>query len=142
APPLTADADDRRLVAALDRLGGMPAELLGRTGVLRRALDLIRDDLRLGQSLRAVRHEPLTVPLYAFAGDRDPVAGPAVMRGWSRYTVGPFGCRGVSAGHFFHSDPDFLALLRTHLARLLTGSPRAFPEPSTDHPSTDHREAQ
>ncbi|MCX4856325.1 thioesterase domain-containing protein [Streptomyces canus] len=132
-PPLTADADDRRLLAALGRLGGMPAEVLGRAGILRRALDLIRDDLRLAQNLRAVPHEPLAVPLYAFAGDRDPMADHATMRGWSHCTTGPFDCHDVPGGHFFHSDPDFLVLLRTHLARLPTGLSRAFPEPSTDH---------
>lgn len=131
--PLTADADDQRLLAALGRLGGMPAEVLGRAGILRRALDLIRDDLRLAQNLRAMSREPLTVPLYAFAGDRDPVADHTVMRGWSHCTTGPFGSHNVPGDHFFHSDPDFPVLLRSRLARLPTGSSHAFQEPSTDH---------
>ncbi|MFC4497978.1 MULTISPECIES: thioesterase II family protein [Streptomyces] len=134
---LMGDTDDQRLLAALSRLGGMPAEVLNRTGVLRRKLELIRDDLRLAKSLRAACHEQVAVPLLAFAGDRDPVADRSTMLGWSRYTTGPFHCHDVPAGHFFHTDPDFPALLRTHLARLLTGSPRAFPESSMDH-----REAQ
>ncbi|MFG2121401.1 thioesterase II family protein [Streptomyces sp. NPDC048710] len=134
---LTGDTDDRRLLAELSRLGGLPAEVLSRAGLLRRTLDVIRDDLRLAKSLRTACHDRLAVPLFAFAGDRDPVAGPATMLGWARYTTGPFHCHEVPAGHFFHTDPDFLALLRTHLARLPTGSPRTFPESSTDH-----REAQ
>jgi len=95
-------------------------------GLWRRSvLPVLRDDLRLADALRAAAADPVAggpvgVPVLVFAGSRDPVAAPAAVGQWRRWTTGPTSARTVTGDHFFTAGPHLPALLgracRAHAA--------------------------
>ncbi|MFE1328697.1 thioesterase II family protein, partial [Streptomyces sp. NPDC058741] len=105
-----------RLLDLLDSLGVVP-EGAHPGGLWHRAvLPVLRDDLTLADSLRRAARAPVAggpfaVPLLAVAGDGDPLAPPAAMAGWARWTAGPVVRRTVAGDHFFvrgHALPRLL----------------------------------
>ncbi|MFJ9033476.1 thioesterase II family protein [Streptomyces sp. NPDC102274] len=110
------DAPDERLLRLLDEIGALP-EGAAPGGLWHRAvLPVLRDDLALADDLRTTAREPaaagpLSVPLLIVAGADDPVAQPAVMEGWRRWSTGPTAVRTVPGDHFFVRGHELPRLL-------------------------------
>ncbi|MGW0932742.1 thioesterase II family protein [Streptomyces sp. NPDC002644] len=108
--------DDAQLVRALEAFGAVPPD--ARPGGLwhRMVLPVLRDDLLLADDLRAAALTPSpaglpAVPVLAVAGADDPLAAPAAMAGWTRWTTGPVVTRTVPGDHFFVRGPALPRLL-------------------------------
>ncbi|MEV4867293.1 thioesterase II family protein [Streptomyces ossamyceticus] len=122
-----ADLPDCQLMETLREAGAVPPDT-PRGGVWQRsALKVIRDDLRLAQSLREAADGPLSVPLLAVSGDLDPLAGREVMAGWRDWTTGPFVERTLPGDHFFLRGPALPRLLdrACRVVQRRTGTPES-----------------
>lgn len=97
-------ADDERFVAALHELGGLPDEIVGDPGALALTLPVARADFTLCRSYSYREEPPLTVPVVAFCGTRDPVAPPQSMAEWRQHTTDFRGLRVLDGDHFFVRD--------------------------------------
>ncbi|MGW3186097.1 thioesterase II family protein [Kitasatospora sp. NPDC001119] len=116
-------SSDESLLKQVAELGGVPAAVLEHprsrdrvVRVLRADLDwLSRYQLVRGSSAQSAR---LTVPVTAFAADRDRMAGPDVMRHWGDLTSAEFRLNLLRSGHLFHlTDPRLLvSLIATDLS--------------------------
>ncbi|GAA1262307.1 alpha/beta fold hydrolase [Kitasatospora nipponensis] len=109
---------DSQLVGRLSSIGGLSEELLGRPSWLRTVLATTRADLTLGRCLRDGAREPLSCPLWAFAGRDDRIATPAAVAQWERWTTAEFRFRTLDGGHFFVRDAELPKLLGELLAPL------------------------
>ncbi|WP_086792195.1 thioesterase II family protein [Streptomyces thermovulgaris] len=109
-------ASDEHLLGLLRDLGAVPEGAAPGGFWHRTVMPVLRDDLALADALRRaarepLAHGPLRVPLLAVAGADDPVARPAAMAGWRRWTAGPVVTRTVPGDHFFvhgHALPRLL----------------------------------
>jgi surfactin synthase thioesterase subunit len=106
---------DHALVAALERLGGMPQVVLDQPGLLRAYLPVLRNDLRIVETYRYRPAAPAGFPISVFGGRRDPLTDPSALLGWSRETTAAFTLTLLPAGHFFLDREDFLAALTAAL---------------------------
>ncbi|MFE3637870.1 thioesterase II family protein [Streptomyces sp. NPDC059168] len=118
--PLLPDTfpSDHELLCRLVAQGQLPRAALeeDEDGVWhRRALPVIRDDLRLAAALRAVGRGSLRVPVLAVAGREDAVAPVRQVEHWSTYTTAGFALRTVAGGHFFVRDGRLPRLLSEEL---------------------------
>ncbi|MEU3904805.1 thioesterase II family protein [Streptomyces goshikiensis] len=107
---------DGQLLPWLVSYGALPAEALegGPGGIWqRRVLPTVRDDLLLGQALRALERTPLRVPLVAVAGLDDAIAPTGPVGQWRHYSTAGFRLETVPGGHFFVRERE--------VAQLLTG---------------------
>ncbi|MFC5827073.1 thioesterase II family protein [Nonomuraea insulae] len=97
-------ADDERFAAALRALGGLPDEIAHDPGALARTLPVARADFTLCASYTYRAEPPLSVPVAAFCGTRDPVAPPESMAEWREHTADFRGLRVFDGDHFFVRD--------------------------------------
>jgi medium-chain acyl-[acyl-carrier-protein] hydrolase len=109
AAHLLPDAD---LVAELERLGGIPAEIAVDETLLDFLMPLLRADLEVNEDY-AYRHEPpLACPIAAFAGRDDPRVPAAEMEPWRAQTDAGFELHVLPGGHFVPFErADLLAPL-------------------------------
>lgn len=109
---------DRELVERLARWGGVPAALRDQEQLLRLVLPGLRADLRLSEAYSYRTEEPLSCPIVAYAGSRDPIASADLMSEWRAHTTGSFEMHTVPGGHFFleESRVALLTSLATELA--------------------------
>ncbi|WP_282695407.1 thioesterase domain-containing protein [Streptomyces sp. CC208A] len=122
-----ADAPVEQLLPLLGDLGSLPKGTTDPGGLWHRSvLPVLRDDLRLAKALRQAALDPATggpvnVPLLVFAGSDDPLAVPAALQEWRRWTTGPVTARTLTGDHFFVGDEALPALVgeacREHLSR-------------------------
>ncbi|WP_235460500.1 thioesterase II family protein [Streptomyces olivochromogenes] len=130
-----ADLPDDQLLPLLDHLGSLPRGTSASPGGLwrRSVLPVLRDDLRLARSLRTAALDPVTggnvgCPLVVFAGSDDPLAAPAALEHWQRWTPGPIDLHTVAGDHFFADSPDLPGLVgqacRDRAAALPSGGHR------------------
>jgi medium-chain acyl-[acyl-carrier-protein] hydrolase len=100
---------DGELIRRVQRLQGIPGEVLAHTDVMAALMPLLRDDLRLAETYRASPGPTLRCPLTAFGGLQDPLATEAGLDSWRDTTLGPFTIRLFPGGHFYlHQDTDQL----------------------------------
>lgn len=110
------DAPDDELMELLDRAGALPGPARHADFWRRAVLPVLRDDLVLADALRVAARgsraaESVAVPLLGVAGDRDPLASPETVAGWSRWTRGPVRVRTVPGDHFFLRGAELPRLL-------------------------------
>ncbi|MFJ6700867.1 thioesterase II family protein [Streptomyces sp. NPDC091272] len=139
-----ADLPDAELLRVLDTFGSVPGGTEPGDLWHRTALPVLRDDFRLADALRTQAGAgagpggdmayggPLPVPVLAVAGRDDPLAPPAAMAGWQRWSTGPFTRRTVPGGHFFVRDaalPRLVGRAARVVARTAapSGGPSATP---------------
>jgi surfactin synthase thioesterase subunit len=89
----------------LVEMGGTPAEVMENGELRELLLPTLRADFTWLRDTPPPRGEPLPVPIDAYAGDADPVAGPAEMTGWERHTSAGFTLRTVPGDHFLIAVP-------------------------------------
>jgi medium-chain acyl-[acyl-carrier-protein] hydrolase len=91
---------DDQLVSRLQKLNGIPAEILAEPGLLEALLPTFRADIELVQHYDYRPEPPLAVPISAFGGTQDQVGSLAIRR-WRNHTTAAFQARFFEGGHFF-----------------------------------------
>lgn len=111
--PRTPDVGDRRdlhrlrpeaLRTALHVIGGLPPALLGDDALWAQIEPRLRADLEVAERWRPTCVEVLPVPVTAYCGAADPVAGAAAMRRWAVHTTRFQGVREFPGRHFYLND--------------------------------------
>jgi medium-chain acyl-[acyl-carrier-protein] hydrolase len=90
---------ETEFVAYLRDLGGTPEEVLADRALLDLMLPALRADFALVE--RPMPLQPVTCPIVACGGTEDPVAPPAKLFGWGRFTSSRFVLRAFPGSHFF-----------------------------------------
>jgi medium-chain acyl-[acyl-carrier-protein] hydrolase len=99
-------------LAALQELGGLPAELLAHEELLGLLVPTLRADVAIHETYAFTEQAPLECPLTAYGGLADPKVHRHQVEAWARHTRGPFMLRMFPGGHFFLQD-DRALFLRT-----------------------------
>jgi medium-chain acyl-[acyl-carrier-protein] hydrolase len=104
---------DRKLLATLRELGGIPPELLAESHVIDAMLPVLRADCALAETYVFRPQPPLSCPVSAFGGLQDKEVFPEDVWAWSRHTTGPFRAHLLPGDHFFVNSacPDLLRLV-------------------------------
>lgn len=111
-PPIC-ELEQAAFIERLRGLGGMPESVLTDTRTLSYILPTLRADLRLSE-IYDYRDEPrLTLPLFGFRGNDDPLLDEPDFAAWAEVTSGPSVLRTLPGHHFFESEG--LEALHTHL---------------------------
>ncbi|MGW2339175.1 thioesterase II family protein [Streptomyces sp. NPDC001661] len=124
APPdrLDADADHalaedpEALLAHVARLGSTPAPVLNHPEMRRLVLRPLQADFRLLAHARRTDVPAVPVPLYALAGDRDPVHPPDEVAHWERHAPRWQGLTVLPGDHFFPWQSETVPGLLRRLA--------------------------
>ncbi|GAA4812133.1 thioesterase II family protein [Streptomyces ziwulingensis] len=96
--------DDDGLVAELRKLSGTDARVLGDLDMLRMILPAIRGDYTAAETYRYRPGSPLTCPIVALVGDRDPRVSLEEAGAWADHTTGGFELRAFEGGHFYLAE--------------------------------------
>jgi medium-chain acyl-[acyl-carrier-protein] hydrolase len=89
----------RELIAEIQRLGDAPPRLLDDDQLIDLLLPALRADFQLAVEYEPPAGPPLTCPLTAFAGARDPHVTVEDMAGWRRHTRSSFYLHTLDSGH-------------------------------------------
>lgn len=79
--------------------GGTPDEVFNIPELAELLLPVLRADFALVE--QDIPLTPLACPIYAYAGNEDPVATPASMKRWQFFSSASFALRYFPGGHFF-----------------------------------------
>ncbi|MFC8585285.1 thioesterase II family protein [Streptomyces sp. NPDC057217] len=96
--------EDDELVARVRGLGGTDSAVFDEPDLLELILPALRGDYRALASYEDTTGRPLTCPVVALAGDRDPEATVEEVEAWGGHTSGAFRTRVFEGGHFFLAD--------------------------------------
>jgi surfactin synthase thioesterase subunit len=110
ARPNLSGAPEPELIEALMELGSQSLPALQNLELRQLMLPILRDDLRMAENYRHQAGAALRCPVSAFAGADDASATPDALNEWRQYTVGNFGLRTFSGGHFFVEDAQAAVL--------------------------------
>ena len=116
--PLAAGAvDNDALGAYVRRLGGAGAALPDSPELRELVLPVLRHDLRINEEYEYRPGPPLTCPVLAVVGDRDPIVDLPGARAWRGHTGAGFDTAVLPGGHFYLEDhrPELVALLAARL---------------------------
>ncbi|NJQ04502.1 thioesterase II family protein [Streptomyces lonarensis] len=130
-PGYTDDTVSETQAAEMLRLFAGPSpDAPGPAGPVR---PLLISDLTLCARYHHHDHDPLTMPLTALGGARDPLVPPATLAAWRVHTTGPFRRRLLPGGHFPLRDrlAPVRELLRTARPAQPAGRPPGEPRPAT-----------
>lgn len=79
--------------------GGTPDEVFDTPELAELLLPVLRADFALVE--QAIPQAPLACPIYAYAGNEDPIATPTSMKRWQLFSSTSFALRHFPGGHFF-----------------------------------------
>ncbi|KUM99145.1 hypothetical protein AQI95_40315 [Streptomyces yokosukanensis] len=96
--------DDADVLADVRELGGTDQIMLDDPEILRMVLPALRADYRALGTYRFVAGEPLTAPITALTGDRDPMVTVQEARTWREHTSGDFALKVFPGGHFYLAE--------------------------------------
>lgn len=96
--------EDHELVERVRALGGTDAALFDEPELLELVLPALRGDYRALSSYEDTGGRPLTCPVVALTGDRDPEATVEEVGTWGAQTSGAFRTHVFEGGHFFLND--------------------------------------
>lgn len=88
----------------LHRLGGTDAELLKSDAFLQLILPSLRGDYKAVRAYRYSPGPPLSLPIVAFAGDKDPIVDAEQIAQWRNHTTNDFQMHILSGGHFYFNE--------------------------------------
>jgi capreomycidine synthase len=91
---------DDRLMRQMVALGGMHPLVAADAGAAELFLPALRADLCWLDAYLATEPEPLPTPIFAIVGRDDPLATPAQVGDWARYTTAEFRLRVIAGDHF------------------------------------------
>ncbi|MFF5142332.1 thioesterase II family protein [Streptomyces sp. NPDC013157] len=119
--------EEDEMRAYIQSLGGSGAKALDDEAVWQLAGPVIRNDLGWTEAYRYLPGAPLTCPITAVAGDRDPAATPQDMELWKNYTIAGADTHVLPGGHFYFEDglPRLAALLAGKLTAADAPAPAA-----------------
>jgi surfactin synthase thioesterase subunit len=109
---------DRALLREVGRLGGTPPELLADEEIQELMLPALRADYKAIETYEFQPGPPLSCPIWALAGDDDPLTTETELAAWRPQTTGRFTLRTFPGHHFYLSD--HLPRLSTLIAQALT----------------------
>ncbi|MFF5175390.1 thioesterase II family protein [Micromonospora sp. NPDC000089] len=95
------ELSDERLFAALVEMEGTPKAVLEHEELLRMTLPVIRADLTMLANYDRSLVTPLDVPISAYGGESDQLAGPEWLSRWRVLARRSFTHRTFAGGHFF-----------------------------------------
>lgn len=120
---------DAELLEAVTHLGGVPEVVRREPDLLPLFAEPLRADLHIAETwLRPPEMPPLTSPIAALQGTKDPVVSRAGAGAWARETTGRTTVAWLDGDHFFLHRPG---VARRTVAPLLAQSP-ATPTSSSD----------
>jgi medium-chain acyl-[acyl-carrier-protein] hydrolase len=93
-----------RFIAALERYGGLPDEVLRSRELLALLMPRLRADLAVTGTYLWRERPPLLSPITAFGGQDDATVGRGALEAWREHTVAAFAARLFPGGHFFLSS--------------------------------------
>ena len=108
---------DAGLLAELRKLDGTDARMFDDPDVVDMIMPVLRNDYRAVETYSYTPGPPLSCPVHAMVGDRDPKAGQAEAKGWAEHTTGEFTITEYAGGHFYLTNhlPAILAEITAHL---------------------------
>jgi pyochelin biosynthesis protein PchC len=108
--------DDAGLIANVKQLGGTDTALLDDEDVLAMVLPALRGDYTAAETYTYQPGPPLSCPVVALTGDRDPKVTIAEADAWRDHTSAGFELVVYPGTHFFlnHHVSDILHRIRTH----------------------------
>ena len=111
---------DGELLDRVQRLAGTPQTILDDRELMQMALRVIRADFAAFNAYQYRDEPPLSCPISAFVGDRDPEVRPQASLAWAYETRNVFSLRRFRGGHFFvqDSEQDVLQVLSEELAEI------------------------
>ncbi|MEU2407916.1 alpha/beta fold hydrolase [Streptomyces rubiginosohelvolus] len=120
----------------IQSLGGSGAKSLDDDDVWELAHPVIRNDLGWTETYRYAPGAPLTCPIVALAGDRDPAATPQDIELWKNYTIAGATTHVLPGGHFYFEDslPRLASVLSGELAAVSASAAPAPSEPTGNRP--------
>ena len=114
--------NDDSLVERLRALGGMPPQIVADAEILSLLLGTIRADLRAIETYIVPQRQPLSCPLYVYAGRDDVSLDVTLLDRWRAESSEATTVRVLPGGHFMkNSDEDFwLLALKSDMDALLS----------------------
>jgi surfactin synthase thioesterase subunit/glycosyltransferase involved in cell wall biosynthesis len=97
-PPEPSEAE---FIEELDRLEGIPREVLENKELLKLILPALRADTALYRSYVYQQDAPLDCPIRAYGGSEDPNVRPEHLEAWANETTSSFSLQMFPGGHFF-----------------------------------------
>ena len=89
------------LLAGLERIGGIPQEILANEELLDLLLPMLRADLKMFDTAVNTPEPPLNCPITAIGGNADPIVNQEALKAWSKYTNQTFNLHNFNSDHFF-----------------------------------------
>jgi medium-chain acyl-[acyl-carrier-protein] hydrolase len=99
--PLLTGLPDDDFLAEVERMGGMPQEVLDEPDLLSLILPVLRADFELVETYEPLPGGRLGCPVSAYLGTADPLAQQAEVSAWREETTGPFTFRLFPGDHFY-----------------------------------------
>ena len=81
--------------------GGIAPAVLAEADLMEMLLPILKADMKMYETYQYLPAPALACPIYAMAGDHDPVCTPSAMAGWEKETSGSFAIETVAGNHFF-----------------------------------------
>jgi surfactin synthase thioesterase subunit len=108
--------DDAGLIAGMKELGGTDTALLADPDVVSMVLPAIRADYIAAETYTYHESPPLSCPIIALTGDRDPKVTVDEADAWRDHTSAGFELAVYPGAHFYLNDqvPDVLRRIREH----------------------------
>ena len=88
-------------LAEIERIGGIPQEILAYEELLDLLLPMLRADLEVFDTAVNLPEPPLACPITAFSGMADPIVSQQALKEWSNYTSQTFSLHNFNGDHFF-----------------------------------------
>jgi medium-chain acyl-[acyl-carrier-protein] hydrolase len=81
--------------------GGISPVVLAETDLLEMLLPILKADMKMYETYQYSPGPALACPIYAIAGEQDPLCPPSSMAGWEKETSESFFTETVAGNHFF-----------------------------------------
>ena len=108
----TFDLPEDEFLAEVQRLNGIPKEVLEHAELIQLMMPLLRSDFTMDQTYAYRDEEPFHCPIVAFGGLQDKIVSRESLEAWSLQTTNTFAATLLQGDHFFiHTAQDLL--LRT-----------------------------